>query len=205
MHKFLLIGVSLVSLVACSAGFQDNKTQRQTILRSKFNQDLPQWVLDSADSKIIEENGKTYFVSEIVRSEKSNNTAQLERAASLDAAAQLAAMAAQQINTVVKLSENDENIKNATSSINAVSETSIRISTIVPTSSYWQLIEYADGEREYHAYAKVRVNSQEIVDAMATAFVNANPDMSDESAKTVVMRSATNMNLSDITPNEKIF
>lgn len=205
MHKLLLIGVSLVGLVACSAGFQDNKTQRQTILRSKFNQDLPQWVLDSADSKIIEENGKTYFVSEIVRSEKSNNTAQLERAASLDAAAQLAAMAAQQINTVVKLSENDENIKNATSSINAVSETSIRISTIVPTSSYWQLIEYADGEREYHAYAKVRVNSQEIVDAMATAFVNANPDMSDESAKTVIMRSATNMNLSDITPNEKIF
>lgn len=204
MKKLLALFATL-ALVACSGSFQTNKTQKQTILRSKFNQDLPQWVLDSADSKIVEENGKTYFVSEIVRSEKSNNTAQLERAASLGAASQLAAMAAQQINTVVKLSENDENIRNATSSIQAVSETSIKISTIVPTSTYWQLIEYAEGDREYHAFAKVRVNSQEIVDAMAKAFVTTNPDVADDTAKTIIMRSATNMNLGDVKPNEKIF
>lgn len=205
MKKILLTGFATLALVACSGSFQTNKTQRQTILRSKFNQDLPQWVLDSADNKIFEENGKTYFVSEIVRSEKSNNTAQLERAASLDAASQLAAMAAQEINSVSKVSESDENIKNATSSFNAVSTTNIRISTVVPTSTYWQLIEYAQGDREYHAFAKVRVNSQEIVDAMATAFVKANPETDAATAKTIVNRSAENMNLGDVKPNEKIF
>nr|MBQ0091372.1 hypothetical protein [Candidatus Enterousia merdequi] len=203
--KKIVFCLTTLALVACSGSFQTNKTQRQTILRSKFNQDLPQWVLDSADSRIIEENGKTYFVSEIVRSERSNNTAQLERAASLDAGSQLAAMAAQQINTVVKLSENDENIRDAKSSIQAISETNIQISTIVPTSTYWQLIEYAEGDREYHAFAKVRVNSQEIVDAMAKAFVSANPDVKEETAKTIVVRSATNMNLDDVKPDEKIF
>lgn len=204
MKKIIAL-CAVLALTACSGSFQTNKTQRQTILRSKFNQDLPQWVLDSADSRLIEENGKTYFVSEVVRGEKSNNTAQLERAASLAAASQLAAAAAQQINAVAKLTESDESTRNATSSFQAVSETSIKISTIIPTTTYWQLIEYGDGEREYHAYAKVRVDSQEIVDAMAKAFVAANPTVANDTAKTIVSRSATNMNLSDIKPNEKIF
>ncbi len=205
MKKTILTTFAILGLAACSSSFQDNKTQRQTILKSKFNQDLPQWVLDSADSRIVEEGNKTYFVSEIVRSEKSDNTVQLERAATLDASVQLAAMAAQQINAVVQLSETSESVKDATSSIKAVSETSVRISTVVPTSTYWQLIEYADGQREYRAYAKVRVNAQEIANAMATAFVSANPKLDSTTSRKIVEQSVDNMKLGDVQPNEKIF
>lgn len=205
MRKMLLTGLASLALVACSSSFQTNKTERQTILRSKFNQDLPQWVLDSADSRIIEENGKTYFVSNVVRSEKSNNTAQLERAASLDAASQLSAMAAQSINYAIQASEG-EDVRSSSSSMKQVSETSVKISKVIPTSTYWQLIEYPDNnERQYHAWAKVRVDSQEIVNAMATAFVKENPGVKSGVAKDIISQSAESMNLGDIKPNNKIF
>ena len=195
--KNVLKNLMVLSLVACSGNFQINKTERQTILRSKFNQDLPQWVLDSADSKIIEENGKTYFVSEIVRSEKNNNTAQLERAASLDASSQLSRMVADTINTVVKVQEG-EDVKNSSSSFNTVSSSDVKISTIVPVSSYWQLIEYKDnGEKEYHAYAKVRINSEELVNAMNRALKEANPNADKKSIDTVIEKSKENMNLNN--------
>ena len=66
MKKFLALFTAL-GLTACSASFQSNETQTQKILDSKFNMSMPQWVLDSAESKLIEDNGKKYFVSEIVR------------------------------------------------------------------------------------------------------------------------------------------
>ena len=194
--KIILQGLIVLSLFACTTTFQENKTERQTILRSKFNQDLPQWVLESANSKIIEESGKTFFVSEIIRNEKSNNTAQLERAASLDASSQLARMAAETINTVIKIQEG-EDVKSSSSSFNTVSSTDIQISTIVPVSTYWQLIQYKDnGEKEYHAYAKVRINSEELINAMNRALKQANPNADKKSVDEVIQKSKENMNLS---------
>lgn len=205
MKKLILTGLAALSLVACSGSFQKNATERETILSSKFNRDLPEWVLESADSKLIEDNGKTYFVSEIIRDEKSDNTAHLERIASLDAASQLAQMAEQNINTVIQSTEGGSNLKSASSSLKEVSSTNIRISTIVPTATYWQLVKTYEGKKVYRAYAKVRIDSQEIVDAMARAFVQANPDVDSATAKDVVNRSVVNMNLEGVTPNEKIF
>ncbi|MCR5194213.1 MAG: hypothetical protein K6B71_01660 [Alphaproteobacteria bacterium] len=206
MRKMLLTGLASLALVACSSGFQTNKTERQTILRSKFNQDLPQWVLDSMDSQIIEENGKTYYISNIERSERSNNTAQLERAASLNAASQLAHMAASKINSVIQANAEGENVRGESSSMKQISETSVKISTIIPVSTYWQLVEFPDnGERKYYAWAKVRVDSQEIVNAMATAFVKENPGVKSGVAKDIISQSAESMNLGDIKPNNKIF
>ena len=204
MKKFLALFTAL-GLPACSASFQSNETQTQKILDSKFNMSMPQWVLDSAESKLIEDNGKKYFVSEIVRGPQSDNTAQLERVAALEASAQLAAMAAQEINAVVQASSGGENLRNATSSMNTVSETSVRISSLIPVASYWQLVEKATGKREYHAFAKVRIDSQELINAMAKAFVAANPDVPAKESKAVITESANNMKLGNVKPNEKIF
>lgn len=201
MKKILISGVALLSLVACSGSFQTNKAEKQTIIRSKFGEDLPQWVRKT----LTEENGKTYFVSEIVRDEKSNNTAHLERVASLDAAAQLAQMAAQRVNAVVQASNNAENTKSASSSLSEISETNIKLSTVVPTDSYWQLIEYPNGEREYHAYSRVRIDTQELKDAITTSFEKANPGVSKATTKSMVDKAMDGMRLSDVRPDEKIF
>ena len=201
MKKLLLTLCATLALVACSGNFQTNNNESQKILRSKFAEPLPDW----ARQKLTEENGKTYFVSEIVRDETNDNTAHLERIASLSAASQLAQMAAQNINSVISNSEGSGRTKSASSSINDVSETDVKISTIVPTDSYWQLIQYAGGKREYHAYARVRIKSQELVDAMARSFENANPDFDKDAAKAMVEQASENMGLSNIQPNEKIF
>ena len=193
MKKIILTSFVLSTLAACSSSFQTNKTQNQTILRSKFNQDLPKWVIENS-GKLTEEGNKVYYVAEIVRPGSKNlNTVQLERAAQLAASAQLATRAAQRLNSSIALSKNDEDIEEGSTSFNAIGETSVKISSISPDGSYWQLIEYADGGREYRVYARVGVDKKELEKAMTTAFTEANPSAD----KTTVDSVLSNVNLND--------
>lgn len=202
MKKLILTGLAAISLVACSGSFQNNATKPETILRSKFNQSMPEWI--TGGEKFIEENDKLYFVSEIVRDEKSNNTSHLEDLAELHAASGIAQMVTRNLNRSIQSAQNSSDLKSVTSSAKEVSESSVRISSIVPVNSYWQLIETYDGKKEYHAFAKVRVDSQEIKDAMERALISSNPNM-DKSAAKAIVNQASEMNLGSVKPNDKIF
>lgn len=156
---------------AMAGSYQPN--HQEQVLRTKFAANVPSWVEDAG--QLSTNDGKLFFTAEIVRGPNSNNTAQLERVAQLEASAQLFQTLSQSVNA--NITPNMKKVGN-----------SFAISGLRPSKSFWLLLNTDDGE-EYHAYSQVQIKKPEVIKALTTALQKANPNTKPQIINQIVQNS----------------
>jgi hypothetical protein len=153
---------------------QYNPANQEQVLDYKFSYSpsakIPDYV--GKAGKLTIDNGKMYFINEVVRPDSSNNTAQLERVAGAEGGAKLLSTLANTVNNSLN------------GSMNPI-ENTFTISSMVPQGSFWVLMQ-GDNGPEYHAYSKIRVDQSQIEKSLAGALKQANPKVNNAKIQQVV-------------------
>ena len=154
---------------------QNNLINQEQVIDYKFsyssNAKIPDYVKSAG--KLVMDNGKLYFVNEVVRPSSSNNTAQLERAAGVEGSAKL-------VRTLIDAVNN-----NLDSSMNSIDGNNLKIASVIPQGSFWLLLKGNNGP-EYHAYSKIRVDQSQIEKSLVGALKQANPKVNNAKIQQVV-------------------
>ena len=164
-------GMASYNNPAMAASYQPD--HQEQVLETKFGANVPNWVENAG--QLSKDNGKMYFTAEIVRDSNSDNTAQLERVAQLQATTQLFQTLSQTVNA--NLTPNMKKIGN-----------NFAIFGLIPRKSFWVLLDGDDG-KEYHAYSQVEINQANLTKALTASLQKANPNTKPQIINQIVKNS----------------
>jgi hypothetical protein len=157
----------LQSNPAVAAQYQPD--HQEQVLRTQMNQNPPKWIEDSG--KLSANDGKLFFTNEIIRDSKSDNTAMLTRTAAAEAGAKLSKSLINAVNS------------NLRQNMNQIGD-NLKISTMIPKKSFWMLLDSDDG-KEYHAYAQIQVDQNQIINSLVSSIKSANKNISQQQAQKI--------------------
>lgn len=178
------IGLGNVGSADAIALSDMNKIEPSNVMRSKMDLGLPQWI-QNANRDIVEQDGKYYFVSGIEKGKDSNNTSQLEREASLGANASML----NKVKNVV-----NQHFTNNYSNYKPI-DSNIKISGMVPKSSYWQMGKNDKGDVVYQAFTRTQIDKSKMIDAMVNKVAQTNPQLSKKQVQDEILASLRDLGL----------